>query len=80
MRAAPLLLLPLAAAFRLPSAGDAFSVAADMLGAGAGTSAPDTVLSPASDITLASIPDDEHYVILSAMHPVRWRSSGARAY
>lgn len=30
---------------------------------------PQSVLTPASDITLASIPQDEYYTITSALHP-----------
>lgn len=59
-------LLPLAAAFRFPaSPEDVFAIAGDML-----TETPDSVLTPASDITLSSIPNDEHYTLTSAMHPV----------
>ncbi|BEJ16680.1 hypothetical protein CspHIS471_0600810 [Cutaneotrichosporon sp. HIS471] len=58
-------LLPLVAAFRLPTnPGDVFVLAGDML-----AETPESVLTPASDITLASIPNDEHYTITSAMHP-----------
>ncbi|KAL1407126.1 hypothetical protein Q8F55_006540 [Vanrija albida] len=74
MRIALLALLPAIAAFRLPSPEVAFELAHDLvddvLGGPAAAHAPaDAVLSPASDITLASIPGDEHYVLTSALHP-----------
>lgn len=75
MRLAPLaLLLPAlaasASAFRLPSPEVAFDLAhglVDDVLHHAGSAA--TVLTPAADITLASVPADEHYTITSALHP-----------
>lgn len=63
----PLALLPLAVAFHVPSAQDAFAFAEDILG-DIELAAGD-ILTPASDITLASLPSDEHYTITSALHP-----------
>lgn len=63
---AALAALPLAAAFRIPTAQDAFAAAQELL----------EDMTPASDITLASVPADDHYVITSALHPVRRVRSG----
>lgn len=60
-------LLPLASAFILPGPGDAFALASDLLGQ---NETPDTVLSPASDVTLQSIGSEDFFVITSADHPV----------
>ncbi|KAL7418832.1 hypothetical protein Q5752_006516 [Cryptotrichosporon argae] len=87
MRAFALLpLLPLIAAFRLPSPQNALAAAADLLDTGA---AAHSFLSPASDFTLASIPGDEHVVVTSASHPnhkirikstTGWCDPGVRSY
>lgn len=91
MRAALLLplLVPLAQAFRFPIATDAFDLAGSLLDSKVGGHNPMTVLSPASDITLAQIPGDDHYTLTSALHPnhkVRikstngWCDPGVRSY
>ena len=61
-------LLPIAAAVQLPlfpSPGDAFSAADSYLHQHAST-----VLSPGNDISLASVPNDEHLIFTSVRHPV----------
>lgn len=60
-------LLPLASAFILPGPEDAFNLASEFLGH---NETPDTVLSPASDVTLSSIGTEEFFTITSADHPV----------
>ena len=54
----------------IPSAQDALNTAEALLQAHRPSAAADTVLSPASDFTLASIPGDEHVTITSAHYPV----------
>lgn len=60
-------LVPLASAFLLPSPQDALDFAGELLGQ---NETPDTVLSPASDVTLQSIGTEDFFVITSADHPV----------
>lgn len=67
--------LPLASAFILPGPEDAFNLASDFLGQ---NGSPDTVLTPASDVTLQSIGTEDFYVITSADHPVSRRLLAAR--
>lgn len=59
-------LLPLAAALKfphMPSAQEALDVAGSILH-------PGVTLTPGSDMTLSSVPTDDHMVVTSAMHPV----------
>lgn len=65
------LLAPIATAFHLPTAQDALGLASDLLES---SGISDTILTPASDITLASIPSEEEYIITSAEHPVSVRN------
>lgn len=60
-------LLPLAAALQLPhfpSPQEALDVAGSLLH-------PGVTLTHGSDMTLSSVPTDDHLVVTSAMHPVR---------
>lgn len=66
-------LLPLASAFILPGPEDAFNLASDFLGH---NEVPDTVLSPASDVTLSSIGSEEFFTITHADHPVSKGQAG----
>lgn len=81
MRAARLsvLLAPLAVAAlqlpHIPTPQEALATADSFLHAAHGAGQPAShVLSYANDVTLASVPGDEHLVLTSASHPVSSRA------